>query len=484
MKLRVRERQLEQQAARLAEATSRAAGIGICHPSEVEAINRRQLLATGASLTAYVSLEKLLQRAAVAQTATSTDTSTDTSTATDIVPARKLIWINMGGGWDILEVTDPKVSSTAGIDMIYSWEEAQAVANSTDGTRIGRWLPNIAALGRDLLVVRGLAMGTTSHNAGMVYMDTGILSNAGRVNSASIPAIVASESTATIPIIQLGGGSEPQTDRGLLNPVSVVRAENLDLYRSMYPAGEAALQRKMAVLDYLKGSIERVRDSVGGSDRLSSLEAAEAKVRAQFASNVGSKLALDREDLAWFANPAAARGGMGGGADAVALALKLINNDIITCVNLGFGGFDTHQNQSQRLQPTLENVDFLIGRLVEGLRASGKLNETLIVMYSDFGRTPKVNGSNGRDHWPTGGALVIGGGIDGGRAVGASDDNLNGVDLVDPNTGLETTDAAVGTQLNPTHLGGMVLELTLGSAYSTYRPYLQPIAAMTRLRSS
>src|SRR5690606_22334956 len=94
-------------------------------------------------------------------------------------PQRNLIWINMGGGWDILEVTDPKPASTSGIDMIYGWGDAREVASSSDGARIGRWLPRIAGLGRDLLVVRGLAMGTTSHEAGNIYMDTGILSNAG-----------------------------------------------------------------------------------------------------------------------------------------------------------------------------------------------------------------------------------------------------------------------------------------------------------------
>lgn len=444
-------------------------GVDICLPSEVEEISRRQLLQGGVSFAAYASLANLVLPSAA-------------RAASAFAPRRNLIWINMNGGWDILEVTDPKVQSTSGIDMIYSWGEAREVSGTSDGTRIGRWLPAIAGLGQDLLVVRGMAMGTTSHMAGSVYMDTGVLSNAGRVNAASVPAIVASESSATIPIIQLNGGTEPQTDRGLLNPVSAVRAGNLELYRSMYPDGDAALQRKMAVLDYLKSSVQSLEDAVGANDRLSGLAAAEDKVRAQFAANVGAKLALTDADRAQFRTGAPQ--GMGNGAgDAVALALKLINNDICSCINLGVGGFDTHQGQTARLQPILTTVDFIISRLVEGLKASGKLDSTLIVLFSDFGRTPKINGSNGRDHWPTGGALVIGGKIDGGRAVGATDDNLNAVDLVDPNTGLETSDGATGVQLNPTHLGGMVLELTLGSGYSQYRPYLAAIPALTRTRS-
>ena len=449
----------------------KAKTVGICHPLEVAEMNRRQMLATGVSMTAYANLGNLLfGKQAMAQT-------------TSYAPKKNLIWINMSGCWDILEITDPKPASTSGIDMIYTWGEARAVAGASDGARIGRFLPGIANLGSDLLVVRGLAMGTTSHMAGSVYMDTGILSNAGRVNAASVPAIVASESNATIPIIQLNGGSEPQTDRGLLKPVSAVRADNLALYRSMYPDGDEALERKTAVLDYLAASATRLQDEVGANDRLSNLTAAESKVRGQFAENVGAKLELTDSDRSLFTTNAPAGMG-GGGSDAFALALKLINNDIVTCINLGVGGFDTHQNQTTRLQPILGGVDFMISQLVAGLKLSGKLDDTLIVLYSDFGRTPMVNGSNGRDHWPTGGALIIGGGIDGGRAVGATDDNLNAVNLVNPNTGLETTDAAVGVQLNPTHVGGMVVNLALGSGYSTYRPYLEALPALTRLKGS
>jgi hypothetical protein len=440
----------------------------VCAPEDLDAICRRQFLELGVSLAAFASVGSLLG-------------SKSAHAAPAFALQRKLIWINMSGGWDILEVTDPKASSTSGIDMLYGQDEAHQISGTTDDTYIGRWLPNIAAIGQDLLVVRGLAMGTTSHTAGSIYMDTGILSNAGRVNAASIPAIVASESNATIPIIQLNGGADPQTDRGLLNPVSTVRAENLALYRSMYPSSADGMQRRLRMLDYVKSSLGRFEQSVGTNDRLSGLKAAEEKVRGQFASNIAEQLALTASDRTTF-QEGAPQGMSTSMSDAVALTLKLIKNDVCSCINLGFGGFDTHQGQTQRLQPILASVDFLIGKLVSGLKAAGKLDETLIVLYSDFGRTPMINNSNGRDHWPTGGALVIGGGIAGGRAVGATDDMLRAANLIHPETGKETSDAGVGLQLNPTHLGGMILELALGSGYSQYRPYLTSIPALTRLK--
>ena len=459
-----------------AEAAAQAAktSCAICLPQETGDISRRQLLASGVSMTAYLSVAKLLAGAGTARAADSTN----------YPPQRKLVWINMSGGWDILEVTDPKPNSTGKLQLLYDYGQSHPVAGATDGSRLGRWLPNLAGIGADLLVVRGIAMGTTSHPAGSAYMDKGVLSNTGIVNSASIPAIIASESQATIPIVQLAGGSDPQTDRGILKPVSVVRAQNLDLYRSMYPADDAAIQRRMAILDLLKTSVAKSQGAVGANSRLSDLSAAEAKLRVQFAGNVGAKMALTDADKAAFTTNAP-KGMSSDSQNAVALALKLLNNDLVTCINLGFGGFDTHQNQNTRLAPILASVDFLLAQFVAGLKASGQLDKTLIILYSDFGRTPAVNGASGRDHWPVGGALVMGGGIAGGRTVGAtSDDTLSAAELIDPTTGLKSTDGATGVQLNPTHIGGLALALTLGPAYATYRPYLPALAALTRLKGS
>ncbi len=134
------------------------------------------------------------------------------------------------------------------------------------------------------------------------------------------------------------------------------------------------------------------------------------------------------------------------------------------------------------MQPIVEGFDYLLATFVAQLRAANQLDNTLIVLYSDFGRTPKVNNNNGRDHWPYGGALMVGGGIQGGRIVGATDDNLRALEI-DRTTGLQQT----GSQftLSPSNLGGSVLELTLGASYTTqYRKYLESVPALTKLKTS
>ncbi len=439
----------------------------ICHPSQLPDLTRREMLMGGTYLAGYLMASQLLPGASVLA-------------ATAYPPQRRLIWINMGGGWDILEITDPKPASTSGIDMMYDWGAAQPLAGGGENDKIGRWLSRTALLGQDVVVVRGLNMGTTSHMAGSVYMDTGVLSNSGNVNAASVPAIVASESTATIPIIQLNGGSDPKIDRGLLSPVSVVRAQNLDLYRSMYPDSADAKAQKQLILEYLNSSIERVKARTGDYDRLKAVSSAQEKIQTQLADDVGSKLALTDADRAAFAvnAPRTMNNGL---RDAFALSLKLLQNNLVTCLNLGIGGFDTHANQERSMQPVVEGFDFLLATFVAQLKAANQLDNTLIVLYSDFGRTPKVNNNSGRDHWPVGGSMMIGGGIQGGRIVGATDDNLRALEI---NTTTGAAQAGSAFTLSPSNLCGSVLELALGSTYTTtYRTYLPSVPALTKLKA-
>ncbi len=436
----------------------------LCHPHDVAQITRRQLLKYGSSLAAYMTSSQLFPGQAFGQSVTTVQ--------------RRLVWIMMDGGWDILEVTDPKPGSTSGIDMTYSWDEAHVISGADQSERVGRWLPSIAALGSDLLVVRGLAMGTTSHQAGAVYMDTGVLSNSGIVNVASIPAIVASQSEATLPLIQLQGGSNVLTDRATKN-VSVVRAQNLDLYRAMYPASSGDLDQKLRIMDHLKSSAERLEQIIGKNDRLSAVQVAEAKIRIQFQNDVRSKLELLPQDTQAF-TVNAPQNLSRTQRDSFAMAAKLLKNNLVTSVNLGVSGFDTHSTQDTRLEPILAGFDYLLSTFVQELRNAGHLDNTLIVVISDFGRTPKVNSSRGRDHWPVGGALMIGGGIQGGRVVGATDSDLRALAI---NTTTGQADGN-GQQISSKHLGGSVVDLCLGNSfYSKHRSgYLYSIPALTKVK--
>ncbi len=89
----------------------------------------------------------------------------------------------------------------------------------------------------------------------------------------------------------------------------------------------------------------------------------------------------------------------------------------------GNGHWDTHSNNFRMLKNILlPYLDRAVSALIDDLRDSGRLDRTLVVVTGDMGRTPKVNASAGRDHWPQCGfALLAGGGANGGLVYGKSD---------------------------------------------------------------
>jgi hypothetical protein len=86
-------------------------------------------------------------------------------------------------------------------------------------------------------------------------------------------------------------------------------------------------------------------------------------------------------------------------------------------------GWDTHSRNFPALKDELlPMVDQTISALIDDLDQRGRLEQTLVVMMGEFGRTPKVNANGGRDHWGLcQSVLLAGGGVRGGRVVGASD---------------------------------------------------------------
>jgi len=85
--------------------------------------------------------------------------------------------------------------------------------------------------------------------------------------------------------------------------------------------------------------------------------------------------------------------------------------------------WDTHEDNFKSLQTSiLPSFDRALAALVEDLARTGRLDSTIVVATGEFGRTPTINATAGRDHWPyVYSAVVAGGGIRGGQVVGRSD---------------------------------------------------------------
>lgn len=103
------------------------------------------------------------------------------------------------------------------------------------------------------------------------------------------------------------------------------------------------------------------------------------------------------------------------------MARRLIEAGV-RCVSLQWGGWDTHTDNFATLKPQLPKMDIGLSALIEDLTIRGLFDDVMVVVWGEFGRTPRINNNNGgRDHWPqVGCAMLFGGGLKGGQVLGAT----------------------------------------------------------------
>lgn len=103
------------------------------------------------------------------------------------------------------------------------------------------------------------------------------------------------------------------------------------------------------------------------------------------------------------------------------LARRLVQAGV-RLVSVTYSGWDFHANITASTRAVLPQFDQAFAALIRDLDRSGLLDSTLVMVSSEFGRTPKINGTAGRDHWPKVFSVVLaGGGIKRGSVFGSSD---------------------------------------------------------------
>ena len=105
------------------------------------------------------------------------------------------------------------------------------------------------------------------------------------------------------------------------------------------------------------------------------------------------------------------------------LARRLVETGV-RFVQVNRGGFDTHNNNFPAMQNHGDVMDPALASLISDLAANGKLAKTLVLVLSEFGRTPRINTNAGRDHHARCfSCFIAGGGIRGGQVIGKSDED-------------------------------------------------------------
>ena len=403
-------------------------------------LTRRHFLGLGGAAAATLALSSLRPRRARAAAAGT---------------HKNLILVLAQGGWDVTYALDPKVGS-AKIDVPVG--AVQNFGNLDILVDAGR--PNVTSFFTKYAdrsaVVRGIMLSSIAHPECVKRMMTGTRSNA----SPDVAAVVAHELGRDLPIPYLILGDSAFTGPyavsagrvGATNQV-VALADEAQRYKVI---GETAAPFSPSAADqarirkYLQARADRERSVRGAAGynkkRVDDFSAAMTKadrlieLRAGLGAR-GRTLSLESQsDLAVEAIA-------GGIARTVTLNSRL--------------SWDTHDNNTD--QAALHNTLYAgVTRLADTLAARAgatagntMLDETVVVVMSEFSRTPKLNAQLGKDHWPVTSALVFGGGVNGGKAFGGTSASLDPV-LIDYATGAPS---AGGRNLEAKNFAAGILSL-------------------------
>jgi len=324
-----------------------------------------------------------------------------------------LLW--MGGGPSTIDLWDLKPgAATAG--------PFRPISTNAD-VQICEHLPMMAQRMHQVSVVRSMSTREADHDRGRYYMQTGFVPNP-TVEHPGYGAVVARELSGDRPDLQLppfvavGGASQGPGFLGMawapLNVSSNGRIRDLES-RIELPR----LANRMAMLDLIESNFVSQRRGEAAEDHRKvvrqTLEVMTSQQLAAF--EVGREPEAVRE-----------RYGQGGFGEGCLLARRLVEAGV-PFVEVDLGGWDNHQG----IFPTLQNdrlptLDRAMSALLEDLEQRGLWDDTIVLWMGEFGRTPRINGDAGRDHWARAWSVVIGGGgLPGGRVVGATSEDGSSV---------------------------------------------------------
>ncbi|MDB4941947.1 MAG: hypothetical protein JWP97_1481 [Labilithrix sp.] len=393
--------------------------------------------------------------------------------------------MHAGGGWDPTIFCDGKLTA-AGPNPVYENRLVTAVqevngipvpAASTDGKFYLRsqGLPVEDPLhffqnaGRDFLVFNGVDTQTNNHETGVQCLACGH-------NDIELPALAALfagmvAKDRDVPMAFLAGGqynrtgdvvgvsrfpgdkvglladpfrANPNDEKPLLSDVATQRILQLRGERMDRLQAKATLPREKRTLNAVRDAMR----SGGAVNLLKTVAGAPAPGIETFTN-----------DLSEATRPYLTATNGGGRARFLDLGAPL--ETVLRCFQAGVsasatfeqGGFDTHGNHDVNQQDAMGNFVARLRYVMLRAAQLGIKDKLYVLVTSDFGRTPKYNTGNGKDHWNVTSTLVFGPGIRGGRAIGKSDDGQKSLRVASGNVSqvLPDTDPG-GERIHASHI--------------------------------
>jgi len=333
--------------------------------------------------------------------------------------AKKAIYLFMSGGMTHLDTFDPKPGAeTQG--------STKAIKKSVSGVQLSEHFPKLAERMNKLSIVRSMTTTQGAHAQGRYLAHTSYPPRA-TVRHAAMGAWVAKvkgQINKNVPAnVVINGGSDHPG------------AGYMDLKYAPLPIGDptAGLQNSKLLGGVSEQDFNRRLNLVAkfGNQFLARYPFKEVEgYGAMYAEAIRLMQSEDVKafDVAQEDSKLRDTYGRGNFGQGCLLARRLLERDV-RFVEVQLGGWDTHVDNFETLAEKGPEVDTAVAALLDDLERTGLLSETVVVLTSEFGRSPKINERVGRDHHPAAySSLIAGAGIKAGYVHGASDDRGHFVD--------------------------------------------------------
>ncbi len=355
---------------------------------------------------------------------------------------RKFLFAYFEGGWDILLGLDPRDpgTTTAGTHQIdpaygqlagnYQARGVQRRGALSFGPAVP---PELLAHAADCSIVNAVTMDTASHEVGRRYFITGQFPRGLTAVGSSLPAEIIARLGDNVPIPNLSAGVESYAT-GLPPHASALTAGSLaDLLVALTPFAQIDPEVLAAVEAYQDGGAGCEGQKLDRDGLTSSAVRSGRRARAYIQAQLAGLFDLSRTDAEMTA--LRERYGIDGGSTAASpevlafAGAQALKHDVSQCVSVMVAqGLDTHSNWAQDHAPRQEAGWRALAAVISDLKASPStttpgrsvFDETTILAFSEFGRTPLFNNLQGRDHFLGNSCLVAGAGVRRGVTIGQS----------------------------------------------------------------
>lgn len=315
-----------------------------------------------------------------------------------------LLW--MGGGPSTIDIWDLKPGATTGGPF--------RPISTSGNAQICEHMPLMAKQMHNMAIVRSMSTREADHDRGRYYMHTGYVPNP-NIEHPGYGSVIAHElidqrpNLAIPPFVSVGGASAGPGFLGMawapFNVSSNGRIRNLEM-----DMPETRLLQRMAALRMMETGFSNATKGSAAREHQAVLE----KTFDLLTSTQMDAFKVEKEPEA-----IKERYGTNGFGQGCLLARRLVEAGV-PFIEVDLGGWDNHNNIHATLADTkLPQMDQAMSALVEDLEQRGLLQDTAIIWMGEFGRTPRINGDAGRDHWARSWSAVVGGAdFKGGIAVG------------------------------------------------------------------